>query len=184
MGPPEEAIGAPVAATLLVAKTDRAAVGVTDLLAFPTGFSVRVGAFARRSGGAELRPEEVGGWGMRRSRKIDEEALPDELLRFGVRFADGGKATSLGADARRAPRRPPGPVMMPRAGGGSDQRWEQDFWVWPLSPPGPLAFVCEWPAYGIALSRVEIEADLLRAAAADALAIWPEESRFAEIEGP
>ena len=50
MGPPEEAIGAPVPATLLVAKTDRAAVGVTDLLAFPTGFSVRVVAVARRSG--------------------------------------------------------------------------------------------------------------------------------------
>jgi hypothetical protein len=49
-GPPEEAIGAPVPATLLVAKTDRAAVGVTDLLAFPTGFSVRVVAVARRSG--------------------------------------------------------------------------------------------------------------------------------------
>ncbi len=74
--------------------------------------------------------------------------------------------------------------MMPGGGRGGERRWEQDFWVWPLPPPGPLAFVCEWPAYRIALSRVEIEADLLRTAAADAPAIWPEDKPFAEIERP
>lgn len=95
-GPPEGAIGAPVPATLLIVKTDRVAVGVTDLLAFPTGFALRVVAIARRSSGTEL-PYEDMGFGFRRRRPAgDGETLPDELLRFGVQFADGAKATSVG----------------------------------------------------------------------------------------
>jgi hypothetical protein len=30
--------------------------------------------------------------------------------------------------------------------------------VWPLPPPGPLVFACEWPAAGMALTRHEIDA--------------------------
>lgn len=185
-GAPEGAIGAPVEATLLIAKTDRVAVGVTDLLAFPTGFSLRVVAFSRRSRGPGLRPEDVDPyWGeSRRRREAGEEALPDELLRFGVQFADGAKATSMGADAALSARggRPSGPVLSPHQGGGGRHAYSQEYWVWPLPPPGPLAFVCEWPAYGVGLSRVEVEAERVRAAAAGALAIWPEDEPFAEIE--
>lgn len=40
-------------------------------------------------------------------------------------------------------------------------------------PPGDrLAFVAEWPAQGIALSRHEIEADPLRRSAEQAHPIW------------
>lgn len=73
---------------------------------------------------------------------------------------------------------------MDRGGGGGGRFYSEDYWVWPLPPPGPLAFVCEWPAYGIGLSRVEVEAERVRAAAADALAIWPEDDPFAEVEEP
>jgi hypothetical protein len=67
------------------------------------------------------------------------------------------KVTSLGrfpgVEAAPSP-----PVLVPRAGGGGDGRWQQNNWVWPPPPEGPLAFICEWPALGIALSRVQIEA--------------------------
>lgn len=179
-------IGAPVEATLLIAKTEGVGVGVTNLLAFPTGLKLRVIAFARRSGGPELRFEDVGGWGPQRARRIrEDQALPDEMLRFGIQFADGGKATAVRDDGPIfGPGRPDGPVLMTRGGGGDGRTWHEDYWLWPLPPPGPLAFVCEWPAYGIGLTRVEIEAEQVREAAANALAIWPEDEPFAEADEP
>jgi hypothetical protein len=39
-------------------------------------------------------------------------------------------------------------VLLPGGGGGSDRYWTQQYWCWPLPPPGPLTFVCEWPASG------------------------------------
>ena len=53
--------------------------------------------------------------------------------------------------------------------------WEVDVWIWGLPPPGPLAFVCEWPARGIPESRVEIDAGLVLEAAGRAVPIWPDQ---------
>jgi hypothetical protein len=47
-------------------------------------------------------------------------------------------------------------------------------WIYGLPPPGPLAFVCAWPARGIPESRVEIDAGLVLEAAALSAPIWPE----------
>jgi len=47
------------------------------------------------------------------------------------------------------------------------------YWVWPLPPSGPVAFIAEWPSYGIPESRVEVEAQLIIDAAARALRLWP-----------
>jgi len=44
-----------------------------------------------------------------------------------------------------------------------------------LPPPGPLAFVCEWPTRHIPETRAEIDASLVLEAAARAVAIWPDE---------
>jgi hypothetical protein len=60
-------------------------------------------------------------------------------------------------------------------GGGGGGRWRQDFWVWPLPPAGSLAFVCEWPAAGIALSRADTDAQQLLDGAARAVALFPDE---------
>ncbi len=101
--------------------------------------------------------------------------LPDELFRFGIEFSDGRKATTLDWERLRPPGEPPrGPVLTMLGGGGDDRRWDQRYWVWPLPPPGPLAFVCEWPALGIALSRVDVDAELVLEAAARAEPLWTE----------
>jgi hypothetical protein len=47
-----------------------------------------------------------------------------------------------------------------------------EHWVWPLPPPGPFAFVCAWPARGIAESRAEIDAGSILEAAGRALTLW------------
>src|SRR5256885_6760927 len=93
---PEAALAGVVAEEFLLARTDSAAVAITGLMAYPTGF----------------------------------EFVLTALLRY---------------------------------------------WVWPLPPPGPVAFVCEWPAFGIPESRAELHARLILDAAARAVELWPED---------
>ena len=47
------------------------------------------------------------------------------------------------------------------------------YWVWPLPPSGPVTFVCEWPAYDIAETRVTVEAALIIEAAERAVPLVP-----------
>ena len=44
----------------------------------------------------------------------------------------------------------------------------------PPPPAGPLEFVCEWPAFGIAESRANIDAQLILDAAQRSIRLWPE----------
>jgi hypothetical protein len=55
--------------------------------------------------------------------------------------------------------------------------WEVAVWVWGLPPPGPLAFVCEWPARHIPESRAVIDARLVLDAAGRVVPIWRDELR-------
>ena len=57
-------------------------------------------------------------------------------------------------------------------GGGGGGRWRQSYWVWPLPPSGPLAFVCEWSAASIPVTRREIDAQLVLDAAERAQQIF------------
>lgn len=101
--------------------------------------------------------------------------ISDEALRFGVEFAGGAKATVFESHRFFAAEvRPEGPVLIQRGGTGGMRTWELGLWVWPLPPPGPLAFVCEWPSEGIGLTRTEIEADDVLAAAERAEELWPD----------
>jgi len=47
--------------------------------------------------------------------------------------------------------------------------------MWPLPPPGPLSFVCEWPAAGIPLSRAQIDGQSIIDAAPRAQTIFPDQ---------
>jgi len=171
MGPPHGAVGAPVPAVILLAKTGEVGLGVTGVLAFPTGFAFTLVTFLR-SGTADLDPWVHGG---RRGR-----SLPDDLMRFGVEFGDGQKVTNLS----RAAFVPPddGPALEELGGSGGEHEWQQEYWVSPLPPPGPLTFVCEWPARALGLTRVAIDADLVLEASGAAVAIWPEDEPFAEVD--
>ena len=47
--------------------------------------------------------------------------------------------------------------------------------VGPTAHPGPLAFVCEWPAPNIPETRAEMEAGLVLGAGC-VVAIWPDDN--------
>jgi hypothetical protein len=101
-------------------------------------------------------------------------ARTDELLRFGVQFADGRKATNLDRPSYDPDREPDRPVLIQHGGGGG-LAWDMEHWVWPLPPPGPFTFVCEWPARGIEESGTEIDAGSILEAAGRAVTFWPDD---------
>lgn len=103
-----------------------------------------------------------------------EEGIPPELLRIGVEFSDGTKATNVGGFHHREDP-PPGPVMHSGGGGGGGGSWHQHQWVWPLPPPGPMSFVCQWPAAEVPVTRAEIEAHVILEAAQRARVIFPDQ---------
>ena len=172
LGPPDNVIAAASALAIVLARTDDVALGITGLVAFPTGFNLRLSL--RRRVPSPLGPA----WGdpFHHQHPTSSTLAPD-VLRFGIQFSDGRKATTLDGFPNRDPHRPgelpSGPVLIHRGGsGGSGHAFDHDYWVWPLPPAGPLAFVCEWPAEGIALTRIEIDAGAILEAATRANVLW------------
>lgn len=162
---PEAAIGAHAGGDLFLARTPDAAIALSTVVAYPNGFEFAVVAVVRE---AQDRPMWAG--------HFDEYEVPDTFLRLGVRYADGRSATNL--DHRS---RPPAidaehqrMLLTPSGGGGGFRRNDSAFWVWPLPPTGPVTIVCEWPAYGIAETSVELDSGPIVVASARAVQLWPE----------
>jgi hypothetical protein len=176
IGPPDNALGTVLALALLVARSDKAAVRLESAIVYPTGVQFALDLRWRSSAWRQL--SRGNPWQYRPS---DTGGLPDELFRAGFQLADESIATTL-RDGRSAAMReyrpswsdatPDGPVLVMRGRGGTRLRWVQDMWLWPLPPVGPLAFVCEWPALGIELTRAEIDSMLLRQAAGRSEPLW------------
>jgi hypothetical protein len=177
MGPPIGAVPGIVALELPLARTDRFAVFVTRLAAYPEGFGFDLLALAAPDQDEDEMPDPMLFGPARHHLHRRGGAMPDDLLRIGVQFSDGGKATNMGGFPHPSPdfdTPPPGPVMHCGGGGGGGRRWHQSEWVWPLPPPGPLVFVCQWPAAEIPLTRREIDAQVILDAAARAEVVFPE----------
>lgn len=181
-----------VAAELLLGRTALAAVAAGRLRAYPTGVAftllVRLVGAPRRHheplpNGRGYRVDNTGfphslRWGHERVNG-GVGGLPDDLLRIGVVFADGRTVTNLDADGIGSGAQAGVPnAQLAFQGGGGLRRWDFEAWLEPLPPPGPLGLVCEWPAKGIPMSRVDIDGSLVLAAAARAIGAptfvsWP-----------
>ena len=153
--------------TLVLVRTDDVAVAVTGLSAFRAGIEIFLTARIRPS---TDHPDEHQPGGKR------DLAASRRSFRFGLQFSDGGKVAG-GPGGRRPDHdaAPAGPVLYPFAGGGGPHSFISRWWAWPLPPAGPLEFVCEWPAFGIAESRVGIDAQLILDAAGRSIRLWAED---------
>ena len=161
--------------SLVLARTDDTVVGLTDVRGYPAGFAfvlrVRWGLVADPD---EQPPWPFPDWGS--PDPLDDEPLPDAVLRFGVQFADGRKVTNLDMYPFVPEDLPADqPVLVEGGGVGSEGGrlgggafWDLELVVQPLPPPGPLTFVCAWPARSIPEVRAEIDAGLILGAAAAA----------------
>jgi hypothetical protein len=151
--------------TLLLARTGELAVAVTGLSAFSDGIEIFLTARIRPSAG---HPEEHLPGGPR------DLAASRRSFRFGLQYSDGGRAAGSPGSRPDRDSEPPGPVLYPFAGGGGPHSFISRWWAWPLPPAGPLEFVCEWPAFGVAESRAGIDAQLVLDAARRSIRLWPE----------
>jgi hypothetical protein len=159
-GPPENVLAGAFPLSLVLARTPDVALAVHGGLGYPNGFSFTLSIRLREAN------ERMHRWHM-------HGGFDDDVLRFGVRFADGSKATIF--NTGRHGEAPTGPLLIQRGGNGGGHAWDQAYWVWPLPPPGPFAFVCEWPSYGIAQTEVEIDTAAIHDAAARAETLWPDD---------
>jgi hypothetical protein len=170
MSAPRGSLPGVIAAELVLARNERVAVAVTGLGAYPVGFEFDLVVLASDPDEDELDPMIFGPVRRPGRRNADERR---DMLRFGIQFADGTKATNL-ADrtAWQRDEAPTAPVLRSGGGHGGGGEWSQRMWVWPLPPPGKLAFVCEWPAAGIELTRADLDTQLLIEAAARSARIF------------
>jgi hypothetical protein len=175
-GPPAGALPGVVALELVLAQTPAIVIYISYLQAYSVGFAFDLIVVTDPSEDQQLDlSAALFDHHHRRGPSSDStQALASERLRLGVEFADGRKATNTGTSLR-AQSPPPGPVMHSGSGGSSGNTANQEQWVWPLPPPGPVTFVCEWPAAEIALIRREIDGDLIRDAAGRARTPFPDQ---------
>lgn len=166
-GPPYGVLPGAVALEVILGQSELAAVLIGRCAAYPTGLDFELHVIASADAGDELDPSLNGIY-----HRPGRASTYEEMLRFGVAFADGRKASNLGGHAPTE-EQPDGPVLWGMGGGGGGGRWQQGFWMWPLPPACPLTFVCEWPAAGIAQTRVEVDSELLRDAAGRVRALFP-----------
>jgi hypothetical protein len=173
---PAGALPGVIALELVIAQTDRVAVCVTRLGAYASGFELELVTMA---GGAtdELDPMLFGGRRGLGPRRSADGGIPTDMLRFGVEFADGTKATNTTGRPSPFDAEPAGPLLTAGGGGGGGGSWRQNIWIWPLPPPGPMSFVCEWPAAGVPLTRHQIDAQLVLDAASRSQVIFNEADR-------
>lgn len=178
MEAPEDVLGVAVGSPFVLARTEALALAVLGLTAFPLGLTFSLAMVVRRGHEAEVDLDfdfDIGFYRFNRQRRRDpDKPLPDELLRFGVEYDDGRKATNLGHHHwdLEAGEEPPGPVLSQRGGGGGSRSYRQGWWLWPLPEGDRLTFVAEWPAKGIPLTKHDVEAEPIRRAAREARPIW------------
>ncbi|MFG3257195.1 ankyrin repeat domain-containing protein [Streptomyces sp. NPDC048172] len=112
-------------------------------------------------------------------------------LRVGLRFSDGRRVTSLDAPEQRrmtwtdpetgkevvsATQQATGLIPLDTSLGQphrSTFRTGVDLYLAELPPPGETRLVVEWPDEGVPETRTAVDASALRAAAAEAVEVWP-----------
>jgi hypothetical protein len=154
-------------------------VSVPTLRAFTSGCMIDVEAVIRRAGVTmDL------WWDMRTVvhlvvRSDSGAGLSDRVMRLGVRFADGTKATTLDpVPGRDSP--PAGPLLSwsPRSSGGGRHGGEEysfdnfGLWLWPLPPAEPFEFAVEWPLGGVELTITELDGAAIVSTAARSRSYW------------
>ena len=175
--PPEDILGYPVPIQRFVTRTSQAVIALQHVVAFPEGCSLTLHLAARRGA-----LDESAWHGLVESNMGRDPGLtPAEAdLKFGVRFPDGSKATTVDHPfpGWAHPTDRPEPPMLTEASAeasSSDQSYQghRQLWLWPLPPPGPFELVVEWRGMGIDATSVSLDGSAIASAAEQAQPYWP-----------
>jgi hypothetical protein len=174
LSPPENEFPAGVGLTVLLGRTEDAAVGITQFEAFSTGFRFTIAVRTRRP-----RPALAYG-GL--SALINSYAIPgveialEDRLLLGIEYADGQRASNLqdmGTSRSGAETEGQRMLFFQAGGGGGEHSVDFTYWVSPLPPEGPMTFVLAWPNFGMPESRTVLDSALIRDATQHVLTLWP-----------
>ena len=91
-------------------------------------------------------------------------------LLLGLEFADGSRVSNVHGFA---PPNGSGIVFHPGGGGGDDRTVDQEWWLSPLPPEGPVRLVFSCAPLGIEETTTEIGGAAISRAAADVVTLWP-----------
>jgi len=183
MSPPDNEFPAGLGLTVLLGRTDDAAVGITRIEAFTTGFRFTLAVRLRQAlpglgpGGLSML---VGSHGPRVEIPLEERLL------LGIEYSDGRRASTLrdqmpapGAMADR-----PRLVLAQHGGSAGEHSVDHTYWVAPLPPEGPVTFVLAWPAFGMPESGTVLDGAAIRAAADRSQILWPPQPAAERREPP
>ena len=190
LGPPDGVIGevAPLRAVLV--RSESMIIVADRFVCYPSGFEFHL---AVRMSGALPGPLLMM-HGAHAVRGGTAQGAPDDALHFGIAFADGRKATNLsprpfggpgcgvtttstrvsgtGGQPGQPQPEPQPPLLTAHGGSASDNRWDQNCWLWGLPPEGPMGVVVQWAAQQIEETRVDIDAAMILEAAGRAEVVW------------
>jgi hypothetical protein len=179
LAPPDNEVGVGLAGVQgVLAETDASAVVLTHCVAYTNGFALGIGIRHR------VEPE--------RPRSANPQAMriphepPEMSLTLTIRFADGRESQGAGGrgmpaqlrsalestDLDAEPPEPAGPLISGIGGGGGGRRWDQQYWVSPLPPDGPMRVSCQWPAGGIPDGQIELDGAAIRRAGEGSQKLW------------
>jgi hypothetical protein len=184
--PPADEMGATMVSGLVLARTPNVAITLPTIQAFSNGCLMNVNIVMRQHTTMapadfqalqlSLYPPMITG--------VSAGRLPDNLLRFGVRYADGTKAVTVGQriDRSQIPQDPPSSPRLSWLLGGISMRSGDDdagvnimgLWLWPLPPQETFELAVEWPAGGVKLSIVNLDGAAIAGAAQQPLPYWPD----------
>ena len=181
--PPALETGAVLAVEQTMARSANVVVRLPTIRAFPPGCMLDVEVITRQGGLSEddwwdLHSSVYGVYF--KSRGVGQ--LPHKLLRLGVRYSDGRKATTIEQRRQRArtsDEPPVGPLLSWSPGSSGMHGRELGFsgfglWLWPLPPAESFEFAVEWPFGGIGLTSTELDGAAIVAAASRSAPYWPE----------
>jgi hypothetical protein len=162
MNRPENEVPTALPLNRLLGRTPDVAVALVGLQAYTTGVAFQL--VARLRGPADFD-------GANRLGDIfwDHRSGGPRFL-FGVQFADGRRASNLsrgrvGGDL----------VFHPGAGSGGMASVDQDWWLSPLPPEGPVLVVARCPEIGVEETVLELDGTAIRRAGEAATVLWPYE---------
>jgi hypothetical protein len=184
--PPADEMGAMLVSGLVLARTPNVAITLPTIQAFSNGCLMNVNIVMRQH--TTMPPDDFQALQLSvyplMVTGVSAGRLPDKLLRFGVRFANGTKATTVGQriDRSQIPQDPPsGPRLSWLLGGMSMRSGDDDagvnvmgLWLWPLPPQETFELAVEWPAGSVALSIVNLDGAAIVSAAQQSLPYWPD----------
>jgi hypothetical protein len=168
IGPPDNELGVALQLRRVLFRSDDLAIALLGLVVFGNGLELQL-VLRRREMPVEPDPMHL----HMRTRHAQSGEIAPEVLRFGVEYPDGRKATNLGHPFPFGTEEPDEPVLVERGGGGGGRSWSFGYWLWPLPPPGPLRVVVEWPVAGVPQTEVELDGATIAAAAAGVDVLWP-----------